>query len=103
MNSLDRSPRHFKWQTRWIVAAASGLAIACVGLYLFISHWPFRRQAIIQALESGFATKVEALKFRETYLPHPGCVLEGVVIGSSIAKNAPPPVTIRQLVIESSY
>lgn len=85
------------------MAAASGLAIACVGLYLFLSHWPFHRQAIIQALESGFATKVEALTFRETYLPHPGCVLEGVVIGSSIAKNTPPPVTIRQLVIESSY
>ena len=90
-------------RTIWKVAAAVVFAAIVVGFFVFSRYWPFRREAVVQALESGLSTKVEVGKFRETFFPRPGCVLDQVVFGSSLDGKMPPPVTIQQLAIKASY
>jgi AsmA-like protein len=97
-NGLPRTHRHV-----WQIAAALVLAAIAVGLFLFFKYWPFQRDAVVRALRSGLSTNVQIAKFHEVFFPHPGCVMDGVVIGSSLPGGTPPPVTIQQLEIEGSY
>jgi hypothetical protein len=101
MTPHDRLPRTHR--PIWQIAAAVVVAAIGVGLFLFLRYWPFREQAVLRALQSGLSTKIKVTKFHEIFFPHPGCVMDGVVIGSSSDGKTLPPATIQQLEIEGSY
>jgi hypothetical protein len=81
-----------------------GIALAVLALVVFVVilalRWPFREGAVIKHLEEAASGKVEIRAFRETYLPHPGCIAEGVTY--RLAPNAPPFATVEKLAIQSN-
>jgi hypothetical protein len=101
MKPHDRLPRTHR--RIWQISAAVVLVASGVGVFLFLRYWPFRQQTVLRALQSGLSTKIQVRKFHEVFFPHPGCVMDGVVIGSSSDGKTPPPATIQQLEIEAAY
>lgn len=94
-----KSPRA---RRRWIAIVAV-LVVACLLVLAVISvkEWPFRRAAVLQALQEQSGSSVEIGHFRHIYFPHPGCVAAGVVFRRS--GNSTPLITIRKLTIMGSY
>ena len=87
---------------RWIgVAALIVLVCLAVIVGLGVKEWPFRRAAVVQALQEQSGSSVEIKHFRHIYFPHPGCVAAGVVFRRS--GNSTPLITIRKLTIMGSY
>jgi hypothetical protein len=79
------------------------LAVAvCVAVFLGIRYWPFQQKAVIQALAEAGDSQVQVRSFRKTYLPYPGCTMEGLVFihGTNSAK---PLITIEKLTIQGTY
>lgn len=75
-----------------------------VGAAMLSAHWPFSQSRMTESLQASFPATVTFQRFHSTYLPHPGCVGEGVVfkrLGSS--PSTPPVVTIQRLTIEAHY
>jgi AsmA-like C-terminal region len=88
--------------------ALVGLPMLLLALAIFTTllarHWPFSKARVTQSLQSTFPATVTFTKFRATYLPHPGCVAEGLVftrLGST--SGTPPVVTVQQLTIQAHY
>ncbi|GAC1648579.1 MAG: hypothetical protein NVS9B15_07390 [Acidobacteriaceae bacterium] len=76
-----------------------------VVLALFIGQgvWPFSRAKISATLEQHFKAKLSSTGFHAIYFPHPGCILNGVVLQrTSDAPNAPF-VSAQRLVIVGHY
>lgn len=78
-----------------------GLLIAAVVVLAFA--WPFRREAVIQALADEISSTVTAGSFRQTYFPRPGCVLEQVKFQHNPKPGAPPLITMDRIRIEGSF
>jgi AsmA-like C-terminal region len=90
------------------VIALLGFATVALILVVFsvslARHWPFSEERVRQSLQSTFPATVTFQKFHSIYLPHPGCVAEGLVftrLGSS--RGTPPVVTIQQFTIHARY
>jgi hypothetical protein len=86
-----------------VTLAALLVAIASVAV-IIATHWPFSQSRITQSIQETFPATVTFQKFRWTYLPHPGCVADGVEfhrLGRS--PGTPPIATIRHLVIQAHY
>jgi hypothetical protein len=84
-----------------LFAGAIFLAVIATGATLLAIHWPFTRQAVIQALEQASGRQVEIRTFVDTYFP-PGCTAEGVRFLRHKHPEAQPIVTIEKLVIRAS-
>jgi len=58
----------------WIVAIVLliGLAVLVV---VTAREWPFTRETVIKSLRQQAGSAVQIGNFRETYFPHPGCIL----------------------------
>ena len=77
---------------RWsVVVGVSVLALAAIGLILLARHWPFSRQRVVEALQDDFHGAVTFSRFHKTFLPHPGCVAEGVTLVRPGAPEGSPP------------
>jgi AsmA-like protein len=70
-------PRRYRWIA--VAAAVIAVAIAIAGIYA-VRHWPFTEEKVKQSLEEQFAGTATFTGFRKTFLPHPGCVLQGLTI-----------------------
>ena len=95
----SRRPIQLPRKALWIAAVVVAV-ILVVGGWLFATHWPFTRAALIRSLEQDSQAQVEIGTYRETYFPHPGCVAENVVIHRDASS---PQLTIRRLTIVGSY
>jgi AsmA-like C-terminal region len=79
------------------------LALAfCVALVFFNRFWPFTRVAVIGDLSEAGDSTVTIRGFHRTYLPSPGCVLEGVIFRHA-PESKSPLISIDRLVIRGSY
>ena len=67
-------------QRRLGIAAAVLIVIFILAAPLIRRYWPFSQQRVAQALEEQFAGTVSFAGFRTTFLPHPGCVIQGLTI-----------------------
>src|SRR5690242_10615736 len=85
----------------WAIAAILILALFLIGMVVLISHWPFTREAVIDALQESSGRIVEIQTFHKTYFP-PGCVAEGVKF-TQRERRDPPLIQLQRLIIESSY
>ena len=88
----------FRW---WAIAGLLILVLLVIGMAVLISHWPFTRQAVIDALQERSDRIVQIQDFHRTYFP-PGCVAEGVKF-TQRERPDPPLIRIQRLIIESSY
>jgi hypothetical protein len=83
--------------------AAVVLILGNLGIVL-VRHWPFSRERVTQSSQSTFPASVTFQKFHSTYLPHPGCIAEGVAfnrLGATL--GTPPVVSIQRLVVRAHY
>ncbi len=88
---------------RWLTVALVGLAIlVIVGFGLLVLNWPFKEQAVIDALQQSSVRYVKIGHFYRTYFP-PGCVSEDVRFLQAKETEKQPLITIKRLTIQGSY
>src|SRR5579862_819932 len=92
-----------RWPAKrlWIGAGATVLA-AAIGMAVLVTHWPFNRAALIQALEAASGRQVEIRSFSRRYLP-PGCTAEGIRFLRHKHPGESPIITVERLVIRGSF
>jgi AsmA-like C-terminal region len=67
-------------------------------------HWPFSQERVRQSLQSTFPATVAFQRFHSTYVPHPGCIAEGVAFTRlGATPGTPPIVTIQRFTIRAHY
>jgi hypothetical protein len=79
------------------------LVILLFAAVLLLARFSFRHSAVIQDLEESTGTKLQFKVFRQTYFPHPGCILEGLSFVPGRTPQASPVMTIQRLTIVGSY
>lgn len=94
----ERSPR-----PRWLASTLIGFAILVVVVFgLLIFNWPFKRQAVTDALQQSSVKYVTIGHFYRTYFP-PGCISEDIRFLDGKDKRKPPLIIIQRLTVQGSY
>lgn len=86
-----------------VIGAVIFLILAVVGITLLAAHWPFTRAALVKTLQGNSGRPVAIRAFRRTYLPHPGCIAEGITVRWNSQDQSSPVITIEKLTVEGSY
>jgi hypothetical protein len=76
--------------------------LVLVGAVFVAVNWPFKKQAVIDALQESSALTVRIDHFYRTYFP-PGCVGERITFLHGKKKDQPPLIEIQKLTIQGSY
>jgi hypothetical protein len=88
---------------RWlIITGALLLAFIVVSLVIVASHWPFTATRVAHALQQASGREVRIGRFRQIFLPHPGCVAEDVELQESRNGNSPL-LTVAALTAQDSW
>jgi hypothetical protein len=93
----ERRERSYKFLIA--IALVAGVIICANALG---RKWPFAETPVLQNLREVSDSQVEVRSFYQTYFPHPGCVLEGLVFHRGPA-DAKPLITIEKVTIQGSY
>lgn len=89
---------------RLAIAASVIFGLLVVAALFLVFRWPFREKDVIQALEQRLHRSVTAKEFHGTYFPHPGCVMNGLIVSRErLDPTAPPFATATKLTIAASY
>lgn len=97
------APGKRRLAVRWYrLALVSSALLAVLGLVLVAVNWPFKKQAVIDALQESSVRSVTIDRFHRTFFP-PGCVSEGIRFLRGKNKHEPPLIAIRKLTIQGSY
>jgi hypothetical protein len=100
---IQSTPRTLSGR-RWLLPTAVLILLAlCVGGIILAFHWPFSSQKVIQAVQESWPGKIAVQRFRNTYFPHPGCVLENVALTRGSDNSAAPLVAIQSVTIQANY
>src|SRR5207244_1579773 len=78
------------------------LAILAVPTIILLLRWPFTPEEVAKNLEEATGSKVEIKSFQKIYLPHPGCVAQGLTFRRGSNPTQPPIMTVERLHIRSS-
>jgi hypothetical protein len=100
VQATPRAASGRRWSLPLFILISSALCI--VGIILAF-HWPFSSQKVIQSVQEGWPGKVTVQRFRRTYFPHPGCVLENVALTGGSDSSASPLVAIQKVTIQANY
>jgi hypothetical protein len=106
MTAVKRKPAREKPShgRRWLIlAAAILLVLLCIGAIILAFHWPFSAQNITQSIQEDWPGKITVQRFHRTYFPHPGCVLENVVLTRGSTPSDTLLVAIQKLTIAANY
>jgi hypothetical protein len=89
---------------RWLLPLAIVILLAlCIGGIILAFHWPFSSQKVTQSVQESWPGKIAVQSFHRTYFPHPGCVLENVVLTRGSDSSGPPLVAIQRVIIQANY
>jgi hypothetical protein len=100
---LQATPRTTSTR-RWLLPLAIViLLVLCIGGIILTFHWPFSSQKVTQSVQESWPGKIAVQSFRRTYFPHPGCVLENVVLTRGSDSSGPPLVGIQRVIIQANY
>jgi hypothetical protein len=89
---------------RWLLPASLILlALLCIGGVVLAFHWPFSAQNITESIQQDWPGKITVQRFRRTYFPHPGCVLENVALSRGTTAADTLLVAIQKLTIAANY
>ncbi len=90
-------------RARWRLWAAVIVgALPLIWILVIVCNWPIHRQALIDALQERSLRTVTIGNFSRTYFP-PGCVAENISFLHKIHKEKAPLITVRKLVLVTSY
>ena len=87
-----------KWWHWTLLGFTLLLAIEAVLLW---SNWPFTRERLTISLERATGSRLRAARFRLTFFPSPGCVLDDAIFERDGAKA--PLARMRQLSVRGSW
>ncbi len=91
-------------RARWLVATTLVLlALIGTAVVILAIYWPFSSSKVIAAVQEDWGGKIAVQRFRSTYFPHPGCILEGVALTHAAEASTPPIVTVQKLIIAANY
>lgn len=97
---LERSVR----KSRWLVPVGVAVILGVLtGGLILARHWPFSANNIVQSIQEDWPGKIAVQHFQRTYFPHPGCVMDGVVLTRGEARGGPPLVAIQRVTIAANY
>ena len=89
----------------WLGVTVAVFVVGVIlGAILIPRYWPFSQERVRQALQEQFSGRASFAGFRTTFLPHPGCVIDGLTITPE--PNAPdntPLVKASKLVVMAHY
>jgi hypothetical protein len=89
---------------RWLFPLAILILVALfVGGTILAFHWPFSSQKVTESVQESWPGKIAVQRFRRTYFPHPGCVLENVALTRGSESSGPPLVAIQRVTIQGNY
>jgi AsmA-like C-terminal region len=95
------NPKRIKFAS--MALAVLLVALATAGM-IIATHWPFSQAKITQSLQETFPATVTFHAIHSTYLPHPGCIAEGVEFRRVGRPSGTPPIaTIQHLTIQAHY
>jgi hypothetical protein len=89
-----------RWRRLVLILLIIGAVIGAI--LLTLCRRAFGRTEVLQDLQDASGTQVETRTFHQTYFPHPGCVLQGVVFRHG-PPQAKPLITIETITIQGSY
>lgn len=89
-------------KAQWLAAAGPFFVILGAGVAFLVSHWPFTQESLVKALQGNSSRPVAIRTFHKTYLPHPGCVAEGVSVHWN-DEGRPALIKIEKLTIQGAY
>lgn len=70
---------HTNWRGKRWTLAGSVAVILVAGAAVYLGRaWPFTQENVIKQLEQATSSTVHVERFSRIFLPHPGCVAEGV-------------------------
>jgi len=89
---------------RWLLPLGIVILLAlCIAGIILAFHWPFSSQKVTQSVQESWPGKIAVQRFRRTYFPHPGCVLENVALTRGSDSSGPPLVAIQRVTIQANY
>lgn len=97
-----RQPRQKNYRRFLIPIALVSSVLLCTGAVELGHHWPYSQVEVLQDLREASDSQVQVRRFHQTFLPSPGCVLEGLVFSHN-PSAAKPLITIDKLTIQGSY
>lgn len=85
----------------WLIAAGVAALLFVMVVVLATKFWPFTQKSVIENLAEASDSKVTIRRYKPTYFPSPGCILDGVEFrhGEQQAQF----ITIEKLIIAGSY
>ncbi|MGA7375566.1 MAG: hypothetical protein WBW36_04415, partial [Candidatus Sulfotelmatobacter sp.] len=97
-----RQPRQKNYRRFLIPIALVSSVLLCTGAVELGHHWPYSQVEVLQDLREASDSQVQVRRFHQTFLPSPGCVLEGLVFSHN-PSAAKPLISIDKLTIQGSY
>lgn len=92
------------WKPRGVIAAGILLAILALAGVVLAARWPFTQSKVLESIRESWPGTVSAARVRSTYFPHPGCIIENLVLAHpSNRSQEPAVVTIAKARIQASY
>ncbi|MBV9767507.1 MAG: hypothetical protein JOZ48_21890 [Acidobacteriaceae bacterium] len=88
-----------RW-ARWIAVAVASLVTIYIAIIAM--NWPFKEQAVVDALQNRSLRAVTIGHFYRTYFP-PGCTAEDIRFLHRKHKEKAPLITVRKLVLVTTY
>ena len=92
------------WKPRRSFAAVAMVSLAALAAVLLAAEWPFSQSKVLKSIRESWPGSANADRVRSTYFPHPGCVIENLVLAlPSDRSQEPALVTIRKARIQTTY
>ena len=100
------SAREFSrfWKPRGVVAVGILGALLALAGGVLAAHWPFTESKVLESIRETWPGTVSAGRVRSTYFPHPGCIIENLILAHPSNRSQEPAlVTIGKARIQASY
>lgn len=108
MTVATQEPVHLTPRTAsgrgWLLPVGTLILLAlCIGGIILAFRWPFSSRKVTQSAQESWPGKITVQRFRRTYFPHPGCVLQNVALTRGSENSGPPLVAIQKVTIQANY
>ena len=94
---------HMDRRKFWTILAIAACLAVIAGGYFYYEDWPFTPKNVVKELELATSSHVQFASFRRFFLPHPGCVLDSVILSRGSTPANQEVMKIRQVVIKGKW
>ena len=102
--AVDIDPAAPALRRKWPYWVAAMAGFITLGTMLLLAHsWPFTQANVIHELEQATSSNVQVGIFRQTFFPHPGCVVEKVRFQRGTERTNQQLLTVEKLTIEATF